>query len=199
MIAELRAERHRLIATLDSLPDERFDHGATLCTEWAPRDVLGHVIGLDYFLASYRNVLVGDPRAAGARLDAANAAQAETARKLSRERLMAWAAHWADHPTATSKLGAPLLLGDLAMHHQDVLRGLGLEREVPDRAASAILLEGLQLSVWLNRRVFKHRIVPTDGGRPVGRRGAPEVLGTREALGLWLAGRDTVTADLIFA
>ncbi|GAA3200095.1 maleylpyruvate isomerase family mycothiol-dependent enzyme [Actinocorallia longicatena] len=198
MIAELRAERHRLIVTLDALTDEDFDHGTTLCAGWSPRDVLGHVIGLDYFLASYRTVLIGSPLSAGARINAANGAQAERVRAMSRTRLMQWARHWADHPTATSKIAVPVILGDLAMHHQDVLRGLGLKREVPDRAASAILLEGLQLSVWMNRRSLRHRIVPADGGRPVGRRGAPEVRGTREALGLWLAGRDSVAPELHF-
>jgi Mycothiol maleylpyruvate isomerase N-terminal domain len=46
---ELRAERHRLIDTLDGLSDEEFTTGRTLCAEWAPRDVLGHVIFLDDF------------------------------------------------------------------------------------------------------------------------------------------------------
>ncbi|MFC6929983.1 hypothetical protein ACFQHO_06290 [Actinomadura yumaensis] len=68
---------------------------------------------------------------------------------------------------------------------------------MPDVVATAIFREGLQLSLWLNRRVLRHRLVPTDGGRPVGR--GPEVRGPREALGLWLSGRDSAAEDLAFA
>jgi uncharacterized protein (TIGR03083 family) len=188
-IDELRAERHRLIETLEGLTDAEFDSGRTLCTEWSPRDVLGHVIGIDYFVSSYLPY--------GPRIGDANAAQVHRARQLSRTRLMKWAGHWADNPSPTTRLSAPIMLGDLAVHHQDVLRGLGLSREIPDRIASAVLLEGSQLSIWINRRVLTHRIVPTDGGRPYGR--GPEVLGSREALGMWLAGRDSVASELFFS
>ncbi|GAA4103682.1 maleylpyruvate isomerase family mycothiol-dependent enzyme [Actinomadura miaoliensis] len=185
---ELRAERRRMIETMAELSDEEFQSGRTLCSRWAPRDVLAHVIFLDYPLASYL------PH--GPRINAANQAQVERARRLSRDRLMEWAAHWADRPSVTSRAGAAFLLGDLGMHHQDVLRGLGHERTVPDTVATAIFREGLQLSLWLNRRVLRHRLVPTDGHRPVGR--GPEVRGTREALGMWLAGRDSVKGELEF-
>jgi uncharacterized protein (TIGR03083 family) len=199
MISELRAERHRLIATLDGLTDEEFSSGPTLCDAWAPCEVLGHVIGIDYFLGSYKDILLSNPVKAGPKINAANDATARRIGRLPRKRLMEWAAHWADHPSVTTRLGAPILLGDLGVHHQDVLRGLDLTREVPDRVATAILREGLQLSVWLNRRSLRHRLVPTDGGRPIGRRTSPEVRGTREALGMWLTGRDSVATELVFS
>jgi len=199
MISELRAERHRLIATLDGLTDEEFASGATLCTKWAPCEVLGHVIGIDYFLGSYQSILLSNPLKAGPNINAANDAQATKIGRLPRKRLMEWAARWADNPSVTSRMGAPILLGDLGVHHQDVLRGLGLTREVPDQVATAIFREGLQLSVWLNRRSVRNRLVPTDSGRPVGRRSSPEVRGTREALGMWLAGRDSVATELTFS
>jgi uncharacterized protein (TIGR03083 family) len=185
---ELRAERFRLIETLDGLPDADFDHGRTLCSRWAPRDILGHVIGIDYLSSYLRD---------GPGIDKVNQAQVERARRLSRARLLEWARHWAANPSLSSRLAAPLMLGDLAIHHQDVLRGLGLRREIPGAVATAIFREGLQLSLWLNRRVLRHRLIPTDGHRPVGR--GPAVHGTREALGLWLAGRDAVTDELGFS
>jgi len=189
---ELKAERFRLIETLEGLSDDDFDAGTTLCSEWAPRDVLGHVIGLDYFWKSYLPY--------GTRINAANQAQADRARAVSRERLMEWARHWAANPSTTSRLGAGILLGDLGVHHQDVVRGLGLERVIPDAVATAIFREGLQLSMWLNRRTVRHRLVPTDGHRPIAFPGAKgEVRGTREALGLWLTGRDSVTPELTFS
>jgi uncharacterized protein (TIGR03083 family) len=186
---ELRAERYRLVETLDGLSDDDFDGGTTLCARWAPRDVLGHLICSDYVLGSYLPY--------GGRINDANDAQAARVRGMSRPRLMEWARHWAHSPSPAGRLlAAPLLLGDLGIHHQDILRGLGLTREVPRTVADAILREGLQLSLWLNRRVLRHRIVPTDGGRSYGR--GPEVLGTREGLGLWLSGRDAVARELTF-
>jgi uncharacterized protein (TIGR03083 family) len=186
---ELRAERSRLIETLDGLSDGDFDSGTTLCTRWAPRDVLGHLIGVDYALGSYLPY--------GVRINNANAAQVERIRRTPRRRLMEWARHWAEYPSPTSRLGAPFLLGDLGIHHQDILYGLGLTREVPRAVANAMLLEGLQLSLWLNRRVLRHRIVPIDGGRSYGC--GPEVRGTREILGMWLSGRDSLAGELTFS
>lgn len=193
MEGELRAERVRLLDTLGRLSDEEFDSGKTLCEGWTPRDVLGHVIGIDYLLPSYLSY--------GPRINAANEAQTERVRTLSRVRLMEWAWRWSAEPSFTSRSAAPLLLGDLAVHHQDILRGLGLEREVPGPAANAILGEGMHLSLWLNRRVLRHRIVPTDGHRSVRLPlvNGPEVRGSREALGMWLAGRDSVAAELTFS
>jgi uncharacterized protein (TIGR03083 family) len=185
---EMRAERRRLLDTVAGLSDVEFDSGPTLCSRWAPRDVLGHLIGVDYFLASYLPY--------GPRVNAANQAQADRARRVSRERLMEWAAQWAAEPSLTSRMATPVMLGDLGVHHQDILRGLGRGREVPDAVAAAIFREGMQLSLWLNRRVLRYRLVPTDGRRPVGR--GPEVRGTREALGMWLAGRDAVAKELEF-
>jgi uncharacterized protein (TIGR03083 family) len=185
---ELRRERHRLIETLDDLSDEEFSSGPTLCAGWTPRDVLGHVVGLDDMTTYVRF---------GGRINAANEAMVQRARGLSRARLMEIAAGWANRPSLTSRMGAALLLGDLGIHHQDILRGSGRTRVMPEPVAGAILREGLQLSLWLNRRVLRHRVVPVDGGRPIGR--GRVVHGTREALGLWLCGRDAVAADLEFA
>jgi len=130
----------------------------------------------------------------GGRINAANAVMAERAQP--RAEMMEMAAGWADRPSLTSRIGAVLVLGDLGIHHQDILRGLGRTRDVPEPMGRAILREGLQLSLWLNRRVLRHRIVPTDGGRPIGRERV--VRGTREALGMWLCGRDAVAGELEF-
>jgi uncharacterized protein (TIGR03083 family) len=189
---EMHAERRSLVETLETLSDEEFDSGPTLCAGWAPRDVLGHVICVDYPLASYLPY--------GTRLHAANQAAADRVRNLPRARLMEWARYWADSPRLSTRLGALLFFGDLAIHHQDIVRGLGLKREVPAASADAIFREGLQLSLWLNRRVVHLRLVPSDGepfALPAANKG--EVRGTKEALGMWLAGRDSVTDELEFA
>jgi uncharacterized protein (TIGR03083 family) len=186
--SEVLAERARLLDTLRALTDDEFDDGPTLCTEWAPRDVLGHLIGVDSPGTYVRHRGLG----------AGNAAQVAKARELSREELMARAEAWAARPSVTGRIGAWFLIGDLSIHHQDIVRGLQRPREVPPAVAAAIYLEGaLVLSPVLNRRIFRYRVVPADGGRALGR--GREVRGTREALGMWLAGRDTVSDELEFA
>jgi len=44
-VDELCRERRAFMATIESLSDEDFENGRTLCAEWAPRDVLGHLLG----------------------------------------------------------------------------------------------------------------------------------------------------------
>ena len=92
-----------------------------------------------------------------------------------------------------SRAASAKLLGDLAVHHQDVIRGLGRHRKVPDASAAAILREGVLLG---SKRLLTHRVVPTDGGRALGR--GRTVRGMREALGLWLAGRSGLDRELTF-
>ena len=189
---ELRAERRRLIVTLDQLSDDAFESGRTLCTEWSPRDVLGHLLAVDRLATSYLPY--------GPFLHAANRKQVERARRLPRSRLMARARKWADRPSLPSRIGAVVTLGDLAIHHQDIVRGLGLRRDLPAAVPTFILWDGALLSLSTNLRILRFRVVPTDGYPAIGARSpcTREVRGTREALGMWLAGRDSVTDDLDF-
>ncbi len=189
---ELRAERRRLIVTLDQLSDDVFESGGTLCTEWSPRDILGHLLAVDSFAASYFPYVPF--------FHVANRKQVERARRLPRNRLMALARMWADQPSLPSRIGAVVTLGDLAIHHQDIVRGLGLDRNLPATVSTFILWDGALLSLSTNLRVLRYRLVPTDGYPEFGARSpcTREVCGTREALGMWLAGRDSVTDDLVF-
>ncbi|MFF9003059.1 maleylpyruvate isomerase N-terminal domain-containing protein [Streptomyces achromogenes] len=190
--AELRAERKRLLRTLDSLPDDVFDEGPTLCTAWSPRDVLGHLIGVDHLVSYYRPWL---------RLAAVNDRQVRRVRHLPRHRLMAEAREWAERPAWSSRLATLVSLGDLSVHHQDIVRGVGLARDMPPSVPSFILWDGAMLSSYSNLRIFRYRVIATDGYPPLGAPGflrPAEVLGTREALGMWLAGRDAVAGELRF-
>ena len=181
-----RAERLGLLDTLESLTDEELDGAPTLCEGWAPRDVAAHLLGVDNELGEY-------VRARG-NLHKAHAAMVEKARRFDRPALMARMRTWATSPALISRTASALLLGDLAIHHQDILRGLGRSRVIPLASRDAILREGAFLGA---PKLLRYRVVPDDGGRAIGR--GREVRGSSEALGLWLAGRRSVADDLEFA
>jgi uncharacterized protein (TIGR03083 family) len=182
---DYRAERRAFMATMESLTREELETGTTLCEGWAPRDVLSHLVGIDEALGEYL-------KAAGL-VNKANARIVERMRRLSSDELLARGRRWAEKPAWTSLVASYALLGDVAIHHQDVLRGLGRHREVPKPVAAAILREGTVLGV---KRLKDTRCVATDTGRTVGR--GRVVRGTAEALGLWLAGRRSVEPELVF-
>lgn len=182
---DLRAERQALVATMESLTDEEFESGPTLCTDWAPRDILAHLMGIDSSFFEYVK--------APGRIAKANAAIVAKARLMPRERLMNRARHFADKPAPLTRAMALFYLGDTSVHHQDVLRGLGRTRDIPDACRAAILREGVVLG---SRKLLSFRVEPTDGGRAMGR--GTVVRGTSEALGLWLTGRAGIEPELEF-
>jgi uncharacterized protein (TIGR03083 family) len=182
----LRDERESLLATMQSLTDEQFESGLTLCEGWAPRDILAHVMGVDTALPQYFR--------AGGWISTGNQLIVRKARRRSADQLLAEAETWVSRPAPWTRASAVLLLGDNAIHHQDVLRPLGRTREIPEASKAAILREGALLGA---RRLLTHRVEPTDGGRPAGR--GTTVRGSREALGMWLSGRSGIETDLDFA
>ena len=183
---DLRRERRRFMRTIETLTDEEFEHGATLCTGWAPRDVLAHIVGADR-MSSYL-------RPSGLTINRGNAAMVRKGRALSRAELtrMGWDA--AEKPRLGARLIAWILLhGDVVMHHQDVLRGLGRPYDLPAEANPAIMREA---TIWHFATLLRYRLVPSDG-KPRGR--GREVRGTTEALAMWLGGRDGIEAELHFS
>ncbi|OBJ71113.1 maleylpyruvate isomerase family mycothiol-dependent enzyme [Mycobacterium sp. 1274756.6] len=185
--AAARAARHAFLDTLESLSDAEFDTGPTLCAGWAPRDVLGHLLG---------TAEVGPYLRAPWRLHKINEEAAAAAHRRSRAELTAAGRAWADLPTRIDRALAGLLMGDVAMHHQDVLRGLGRSREIPPVEEAAVFAEGISLTVQkLQPTLLRYRVEPTNGiGRPRGR--GTRVRGTAEALGLWLGGRDITDVEI---
>ena len=188
-VAALVAERERFMQTIVSLTDAEFEHGHTLCSQWAPRDVLAHLLGVSHPLQYLRG---------GLRVNAVNAAMTRDARTLGRAELTARGHEWAAHPTPSDRLSARFLIGDVSVHHQDVLRGLGRTRTIPPEVAAAIFREGVLLSTGTKRNLLRYRVEPTTvGGRSLGR--GRVVRGATEALGLWLAGRRGLEDELEFA
>lgn len=182
-------ERRRFMETIESLSDEEFETGPTLCELWAPRDVLAHVIGTDH-MSTYL-------RPDAMTVNRGNARMVEQGRHLARAELTRRGWQAANSPTAGGRAWAWLLTGDAAMHHQDVLRGMGRNRELPEEVAPAIYREGAIWSWPFGAKLLRCRVVPTDFGlKPRGR--GPEVRGAVEALSLWMAGRESVADELEF-
>ena len=182
---DYRAERKAFLATMESLTPEEFENGTTLCAEWAPRDVLAHLLGIDEAVGEY-------VKAAG-NINKGNARVVARFKGLTREEMLAHARRWAEKPAFLPLAASWALLQDLAIHHQDVLRGLGRSREVPAASAKAMLREGL---LFGGAKLRKYRIEPSDHGRAMGR--GQVVRGTAEQLAMWLAGRDAVATELVF-
>jgi len=175
-VQALRAERQAFLKTMESLDEATFESGPTLCAGWAPRDVLAHVLGEEDHLGYYI-------RAAG-NVNRANAKIVAAQRPQSRAELLRRARQWADRPRWTSRLAAGFLLGDLAVHHHDVLFPLGRSRDIPPAVRRAMLREGTILGL---RRLRRHRVVATD--LDVARGRGPVLTGSTEAVAMWLAGR----------
>lgn len=181
----LRDERRALVDTVAALSPDEFASAATLCEGWAPRDILAHVMGVDKQFGEYVR--------AGGWVSTANEVIVAKARQRSRDDLLAEAERWAENPGLPSRVGAVGLLGDNAIHHEDILRSLGRTRDIPDASANAMLREGALLGA---AKLLHHRVEPTDGGFPLGR--GQVVRGTRADLGMWLAGRNGSEARLQF-
>jgi uncharacterized protein (TIGR03083 family) len=186
---EVVLERTALVATLEAMSARDFESGPTLCAGWAPRDVLAHVMGVENLTTFARHAL---------RINAANEAMVRAGRRLSRPALLKAARAWAEEPSLTSRVLAWGLLGDLAIHHQDILRGAGQTRTLRPAVAHALFREGVIWSWPFGQKLLHHRVVPDDGlVRPLGR--GREVHGTTEALAMWLGGRQSVARELTFA
>ncbi|WP_109509668.1 maleylpyruvate isomerase family mycothiol-dependent enzyme [Nocardioides speluncae] len=183
---DLCRERARFMHTIESLTDAEFENGNTLCDAWAPRDVLAHIVGSDTLGAYFRP--------SGLTIARTNAKMVLDAKRLSRPELTERGWKVTESPARASRMFAAVMMcGDVVMHHQDILRGLGKPHALPPEAKPAIMQEAL---LWHSHLLLRYRIVPTDG-RARGR--GREVHGTTEALAMWLGGRKGIEPELRFA
>lgn len=186
---DLRRERARFMDTIESLSDEEFENGRTLCERWTPRDVLAHIVGTDRMLSYF------EP--SGLTVNRTNAKMARDAMALSRSELTKRGRQAASNPTFGGRAWAWLLTGDCVMHHQDVLRGLGRPHDLPAESERFIFREGTIWSWPSGAKLLRHRVIPVESGvKPRGR--GRKVYGTTEALAMWLAGRKSVSDELEF-
>ncbi len=183
----IHAERAALARTLAELPDEGWSH-ATLCTGWTVHDVAAHVISTpqigwgDVAAMSARNLGRGyntmiyrEVKRLGAR---------ET-----RESILAdfekYAASTHHVPTTTSI--EPLI--DALLHHQDIVRPLGLTHAMDPEAAVVAADRVCRLSFLMGtRRMLRSvRMVATDADWTRG--AGPTITGPIQELLMIASGR----------
>lgn len=183
----IHAERAALAETLNSLTDEQWEH-ETLCAGWTVKDVAAHVISTAKIRPADMIGMVGRNLGRGY-----NTMIFREVKRLSREQSVEQIlADYTTYATSTRKVPTvtaiePLI--DSLVHHQDILRPLGLSYE-PDRQAAAIAADRCRtLSMLMgSRRVVKGvRMVAADVDWTRGR--GPTVEGPMLELLMLCAGR----------
>jgi uncharacterized protein (TIGR03083 family) len=184
----IHAERAALAATLADLPDSDWAH-ETLCAGWTVHDVAAHVIahpqigwrqmcgitlrnlGRGYNTMVYREVKRLGARETRASILADFERYADSTRRV---------------PTTTSM--EPLI--DALIHHQDILRPLGLRHDMPPDAAvvAADRIRKLAFLFGTRALVRSVRMVATDVGWDRGT--GPVVEGPMQELLMLCSGRD---------
>ena len=183
--ALLDAERADLLALLRDLSAEEWN-APSLCEGWRVREVAGHLlhdtIPPTTYLAIVARCRFG--------VDRVNNSLATKAGAMPTGRIVEKLER--DHGR-TSSLWPSLILSDMLVHHQDILRPLGRTREIPPPRLRAALDRPDPFAFpW--RRTRGLRWVATDLDWSKGR--GTEVRGTGEALALAIAGRPVVLDEL---
>lgn len=158
----IHAERAALAATLADLPPEDWSH-ATLCTGWTVHDVAAHVIATPQI--GWGEIAVMSVRNLGRGYNSMIFREVKRlGAQETRETILAdfdkYAASTHHVPTTTSV--EPLI--DALLHHQDIVRPLGLSRAMaPDAAAvAADRVRRLSFLMGTRRLVRSVRMVATD-------------------------------------
>jgi uncharacterized protein (TIGR03083 family) len=190
----IHAERAALAATLAALPADHWQR-PSLCPGWTVKDVAAHVISNPQIRLgdvgrlfvrnlgrSYNDMILRDVQRLGAEQEP--------------DRILADYAAYADsrkHVPTTTVI-EPLI--DSLVHHQDIVRPLGLTREMhPEAAAVAADRCRLLLGLMGSRRVVKGvRMVATDLDWVRGR--GPTLSGPMQELLMVCAGRSRVAVEL---
>lgn len=185
-------ERLALAETLHTLTPEQWEH-PSLCAGWTVKDVAAHVItthpqmGLAGTAAAfgrnlgrgYNTMVFRETKRASGRMSTADVLRDFETYATSRRKV----------PTVTTV--EPLV--DAIVHHQDILRPLGLRHD-PDPEAAAVAADRLRLLSWLmgTRRLLKDvRMVATDVDWERSRAGSTSTVeGPMRELLMLCAGRE---------
>jgi uncharacterized protein (TIGR03083 family) len=193
----IHAERAALATTLAGLPAESWRH-ESLCAGWTVHDVAAHVIATPQI--GWRQVAAMSLRNLGRGYNTMIYREVKrTAARETRESILADYERYAGstHHVPVTTSVEPLV--DALVHHQDVVRPLGLTRAMDPRAAAvaADRVRALSFLMGTRRLVKGVRMVATDVDWTRG--SGPTVEGPVQELLMLCAGRrpdpDLVTGD----
>ena len=184
-------ERADLAAFLAGLTPEQWE-APTLCSRWRVRDVVAHIISFDDlgpvgFVARF---------AAGRfKPDQVNQVGVDRYAQLTPDELLAELTGHLRPAGLTARFGGRIGLVDGLIHHQDVRRALGAQREVPrERLAKALPFATVAPPIRAFSRIRGLRLVATDIDWTTGT--GPAVEGPAEPLLMAMAGRGDAIDEL---
>ncbi|WP_165807012.1 maleylpyruvate isomerase family mycothiol-dependent enzyme [Nocardioides currus] len=188
--AHVHAERAALATTLARLDDEQWQR-PSLCAGWTVKDVAAHVIA---------HPQTGWGQLSGMAVRNYNAMILREVRRLGeRSTPESILADFATHAGSTRKVPVTTVLEpliDALVHHQDIVRPLGLERAMAPEAAAAAADRARSLAFLSGSReiVRSTRMVATDIAWERGR--GPTIAGPVQELLMVCMGRARVATDL---
>ncbi|MGD9529370.1 MAG: maleylpyruvate isomerase family mycothiol-dependent enzyme [Dehalococcoidia bacterium] len=186
-----RAERCDLADLLATLTTEQWE-APSLCAGWRVRDVVAHMFSYeDLSMAAVLGRLVRS----GFNADRVNAAGVAAYADHTPEELVVRVRAHLDPSGLTATFGGRIALTDGLIHHQDILRPLGLHRAIPDERMVTVL-EFAQTArpIGAARRTQGLTLRATDLDWTTGT--GPVVEGPSEPLLLAMAGRRGVVREL---
>jgi uncharacterized protein (TIGR03083 family) len=182
-------ERTDLAAFLETLASEDW-HAPSLCDKWTVKDVVAHVVSYEE-LTPFGLV----KRFAKGRVVRANEVGVREFAPMSPQELMEFLRGHLHPKGLTAGFGGMIALVDGTVHHQDIRRALGHQREVPiERLARVLPLVPENPRLGAGRRIRGLRLVATDVAWQHG--DGPEVSGTGEALLMAMTGRRQAVKEL---
>ena len=187
----IRAERTSCADLFDSLTADQWS-SATLCPEWAVREMAGHIIasaemtGPRFFVALAK---------AGFRFDKMVDVDA---RRIGADDPSTFGPRLRDHGMATNHPPGPVpaMLGEVVVHGEDIRRPLGLSRAYPETTLVAVaeFYQGSSLIVGGKKRIAGLGLVATDADWSWGH--GPEITGPLLSIILAMTGRPAGLMDL---
>ena len=195
--AYTHAERAALAATLAGLSDEQWAHD-TLCPGWTVKDVAAHVISTPQIGWRQMPGMVLRNLGRGYNTLIFREVKRRSERE-TRESILADFERFATstHHVPTTTSVEPLM--DALVHHQDIVRPLGMRRDMPPEAAAVAADRCRALSLLMgSRRVVRGtRMVATDVDWERG--SGPTITGPAQELLMLCSGRspdpDLVSGD----
>lgn len=192
--AHIHAERDALRSTLAALPEAAWSE-QSVCAGWTVKDVAAHVIAHPQL--GWRQVAGMMARNAGRGY---NSMIFHEVRRLGRSQTRQQilddfeAYERSTRRVPTTTVVEPLV--DVLVHHQDIIRPLGLSHEMAPQAAAVAADRCLLLSFLMGSGRIKRsvRLVAADHDWSHG--SGPEVRGPMQELLLVCAGRARVATDL---